>query len=218
MDRIDQAGQSGLVGLIAEVPFGSPEEPSMAEHPGTPRHAREPEVGGVGQHGGHQNDRILRYRAGAQVDEALKTSPAVDLGEKFGNSDARQHTVEAPCDIIDIRVVLPDRADRQPRLGDQRLGKFARRGECGHFPERRSRVSRRSSPQASKRSGTASPNSPACRLAANAAGGSKKSSKAWKARLPRESVVNKSLDIRLITVRTLGPLRPYSRTIRFVYF
>ena len=33
VDRIDQAGQSGLVGLIAEVPLGSPEEPSMAEHP-----------------------------------------------------------------------------------------------------------------------------------------------------------------------------------------
>jgi hypothetical protein len=70
------------------------------------------------------------------VDEALgKTGPPVDLGEQFGNPDARQHAVEAPCDIIDIRVVLPDRADRQPRLGNQRLGKFARRGECGHFPE-----------------------------------------------------------------------------------
>ena len=77
----------------------------MAEHPGTPRHAREPEVGGVGQHGGHQCDRILWYRAGAQVDEALgKTGPAVDLGEQFGNSNARQHAVEAPCDIIDIQA------------------------------------------------------------------------------------------------------------------
>ena len=50
------------------------------------------------------------YRAGAQVDEALgKTGPPVDLGEQFGNPDARQHAVEAPRDIIDIRVVLPDR-------------------------------------------------------------------------------------------------------------
>ena len=28
VNRIDQAVQSGLVGLIAEVPFGSPEEPN----------------------------------------------------------------------------------------------------------------------------------------------------------------------------------------------
>src|SRR5271166_7095892 len=63
-DRIDQAGQSGLVGLIAKVPFSSPKKPSMAEHPGTPCHAGEPEVGGVGQHGRHQCDRILWYRTG----------------------------------------------------------------------------------------------------------------------------------------------------------
>ena len=136
VDRIDQAGQSGLVGLIAEVPFSSPEEPSMAEHSGTPRHAREPEVGGVGQHCRHQCERIFWYRAGAQVDEALgKTGPGVDLGEQFGNPDARQHAVEAPGYIVDIRVTLPDRADRQARLGDQGLGKFTRGGECGNFLE-----------------------------------------------------------------------------------
>ena len=70
------------------------------------------------------------------MDEALgKTGPAVDLGEQFGNPDAGQHAVQAPGDIVDIRVILPDRADRQPRLGDQRLGKFARGGECGNFLE-----------------------------------------------------------------------------------
>jgi hypothetical protein len=46
------------------------------------------------------------------VDEALdKTSPAVDPGEKFGNSDARQLTVEALGGVIDMRFFLPDRAD-----------------------------------------------------------------------------------------------------------
>ena len=53
MDRIDQASESGLVGLIAEVPFGSPKELSMAEHSGTPCHARKSEIGRVGQHCGH---------------------------------------------------------------------------------------------------------------------------------------------------------------------
>jgi hypothetical protein len=69
------------------------------------------------------------------VDETLgKTGPALDLGEQFGNPEARQHAVETPGDIVDIRVVLSDRADRQPRLGDQRLGKFASRGKGGHLP------------------------------------------------------------------------------------
>ena len=36
------------------------------------------------------------------------------------------------------------RSDRESSLSDQRLGKFASRGECGHFSNRRSRVSRRS--------------------------------------------------------------------------
>jgi hypothetical protein len=79
---------------------------------------------------------LIFERAVPEVDEALgKTGLPLDLGEQFGSPDARQYAVEAPCDIIDIRVVLPDRADRQPRLGNQRLGKFACRGECGHFPE-----------------------------------------------------------------------------------
>jgi hypothetical protein len=62
-----------------------------------------------------------------KVDEALdknKTSPAVDPGEKFGNSDARQLTVEALGGVIDMRFFLPDRADRQPRIADQRFGKL----------------------------------------------------------------------------------------------
>jgi hypothetical protein len=53
VDGIDQAGQSGLVGFIAEVPFGSPKELSMTKHSRTPCHAREPEVSRVGQHCGH---------------------------------------------------------------------------------------------------------------------------------------------------------------------
>ena len=53
VDRIDQAGESSLVGLITEVSFGSPKELSMAEDSRTPCHAREPEVSGVGQHRSH---------------------------------------------------------------------------------------------------------------------------------------------------------------------
>ena len=107
----------------------------MAEHPGTPCHAGEPEVGGVGQQGRHQCDRILWYRTGAQADEAFGTTgPGVDLGEQFGNPAVRQHAVEASGDFA-IRVMLPDRADRQAGLGGQGLVKFTRGGECGNFPE-----------------------------------------------------------------------------------
>ena len=76
------------------------------------------------------------------------------IGRLVEDPEARL-TVEVAGDIADISVVLPDRVDRESSLSDQRLGKFASRGECGHFSNRRSRVSRRSSRQASKRSGTA---------------------------------------------------------------
>ena len=62
-----------------------------------------------------------------------KTGPPVNVGEQFGDSEAREHTVEAMGDIVDIGVALPDRVDRESSLSDQRLGKFASRGECCHF-------------------------------------------------------------------------------------
>src|SRR5271166_5320844 len=39
----------------------------MAESPGAAGHAREAEIGGVGEHGGHQGSRIVRRRAGPQM-------------------------------------------------------------------------------------------------------------------------------------------------------
>jgi hypothetical protein len=62
----------------------------MAEHPGTPCHAREREVGGLSQHGVHQNDWVLRYRAGAQVDEALdKTIEGFPVNMASGGVQSR---------------------------------------------------------------------------------------------------------------------------------
>ena len=130
--------------------------------------------------------RILWWRAGAQMDEALgKTGPALDLGEQFGNPEARQHAVETPRDIVGICVVLPNRVDRQSRLVIRASGSLPAEASKATSRSRRSRVSRCSWRQASNWSGTASPNSPTCRLATNAEGGSRKSSKARKAGCPR---------------------------------
>jgi len=69
---------------------------------------------------------------------------------------------------------FPDRADRQHRLGDQRLGKLARRGEwaTSRSRARGSQDARRAKVTVQ---GPRAPTHQACRLVANEVGGSKKS-------------------------------------------
>ena len=98
MNGVDQTSERGLIGFVAHMPFGDPEQPGMAESPGAAGHAREAEIGGVGEHGRHQGSRIVRRRAGAQMREAIgEARPAVDFGEQLGDAQTRQHGVE-PAD------------------------------------------------------------------------------------------------------------------------
>ena len=67
MNGVDQARERGLIGLVAHMPLGDPQQPGMAEGSGAARHARQAEIGGVGEHGRHQGVRVVRRRAGAQM-------------------------------------------------------------------------------------------------------------------------------------------------------
>ena len=90
VNRVDKTSESSLIGLVAHVPFGDPQQPGMAEGSGAARHAREAEIGGVGEHGRHQGARVIRRRAGAQMRETIGESrPAVDFREKLGDSQTR---------------------------------------------------------------------------------------------------------------------------------
>ena len=106
VNGVDETGERGLIGLVAHMPFGDPQQPGMAESPGAAGHAREAEIGGVGEHGRHQGSRIVRRRAGSQMRETVgEARPAVDFREKLGDAQTRQHGVE-PADDRVGRLVL----------------------------------------------------------------------------------------------------------------
>jgi hypothetical protein len=99
----------------------------MAESPGAAGHAREAEIGGVGEHGGHQGSRVVRWCAGPQMHEAIgEARPAVDFRGKLGDSQTRQHSVEAAGDRVD-RFVLrrANGTDRQAVFSERGLQQVA---------------------------------------------------------------------------------------------
>ena len=103
----------------------------MAESPGAARHARQAEIGGVGEHGGHQGSSVIRLRAGAQMHEAVgELCPGMHFGEKLCDAQTRQHSVETADEPVRSLVfILANRADRQAFLGERGLGQFAYGGE-----------------------------------------------------------------------------------------
>ena len=59
MDRINQTRKAGLIGFVADVPFGNPEQLCMAENLRAAGHAGEPEIGGVSKKRRHQSHVVL---------------------------------------------------------------------------------------------------------------------------------------------------------------
>ena len=51
MVGVDDRGQGGGVGLVADVPLGGPDEPGVGHAFGRLGHAREAEIGAVGEDG-----------------------------------------------------------------------------------------------------------------------------------------------------------------------
>src|SRR5580693_6855965 len=107
----------------------------MAESPSTASHAREAEIGGVSEHGGHQGSRIVRRRAGPQMHQSIgEARPTMDFCEKLGDSQTRQHGVEAAGNRID-RFVLrsTNGTDRQAFFSKRGLWQLAGGGERVDF-------------------------------------------------------------------------------------
>ena len=127
MNCIDQTGKTGLIGFIADVPFGNPEQLRMAENLGAAGHSGEPEIGGVGEQRRHQSYVVVGRRSRAQMTKPLsEPRPAMHFGEKLGDAQARQHGIKPARDIFAFVVfVFADRTDRKPFCGDDRLGELA---------------------------------------------------------------------------------------------
>jgi len=137
MDGVGETGKRGLISFVAHVPFRDPQQPGMAESPGATGHAREAEIGGVGEYGGHQGSRIVRWRAGSQMHESIgEARPAVDFREELGDSQTRQHRVEAAGDRVD-RFVLrgANGTDRQAFFSERGLWQIPSGGERVDFPK-----------------------------------------------------------------------------------
>ena len=98
MDGVDETGERGLIGLVAHMPFGDPQQPGMAEGPGAAGHAREAEIGGVGEQRRHQGSRLSS--GGAPVRRCAKRSAKPvqpwTSAKKLGDAQTRQHGVEPP--------------------------------------------------------------------------------------------------------------------------
>ena len=124
---IDETGERRLIGLVAHMPFGGPEQLGMRGDSGAARHPREAEIGGVGEQGGHQRENVLRRRAAAQMEKALREArPAVHLREELGDAQTRQHAVEPARHGVGFCVlVLADGADRQSFCRERRVGQLA---------------------------------------------------------------------------------------------
>jgi hypothetical protein len=173
VDRIDQAGKTGLIGFVADMPLGVHSSFEVAENSrnGGPfardrDSSRRPTPG-------HERNAVLGRRSGAQMSEPVgKSDPAVDLGEKLGDPQARQR----PRDIIGaVCINSAQRTDREARFGNDGRGQFASRRRVPHFPQPGFELATRAERQSANRSGTASPNSPCCCSAANTGCGKRKS-------------------------------------------
>ena len=111
----------------------------MSENAGATRHACKAEIGGVGEHGGHQGARVIRRRAGAQMREAIgEARPAMDFREQFGDAQARQHGVETAHERVGGLVLrAANWADRQPLVRESGFGQVAGGGERVDLAEAR---------------------------------------------------------------------------------
>ena len=101
MNGVDETGERRLIGFVAHMPFCDPQQLGMGGDIGAAGHAREAEIGGVGEQGGHQGVAVVRRRARAQMPEAIgEARPAMDFREEFGDAQARQHGVEPTRDCV----------------------------------------------------------------------------------------------------------------------
>ena len=70
------------VGFLAQMPAGGPGELAVAGDSAGVGHAGQAEIGGVGEHGGEHDARVIRRQAGVQVGErAAEPGPAIHVGE-----------------------------------------------------------------------------------------------------------------------------------------
>ena len=88
---IDDGRQCGRIGFVADVPLRGPDQAGVRQPLRAFCHAPQPEIGGIGQDGGHQGWPILGRLAASHVGEVIaKPCPYRNFGEQIGDADARQ--------------------------------------------------------------------------------------------------------------------------------
>ena len=84
-----------LIGLRANIGVGDPDQLVAGDALAGRRHARQAEIGGVGENGGKQRVLVVAAFARAQVRKSVgEAGSAVHFVQQFGDTDRRQHAVD----------------------------------------------------------------------------------------------------------------------------
>ncbi len=115
------------------MPARDPGEPAVAGDVAGLGHAGQPEVGGVGQHGGEHHTRVVGRQPRVEVGEVgAEPGPVVDLGEQVGDAQAGQHAVETAGESLGrLRGDGVERCDLQLCAADPDLGQRVAFGLVG---------------------------------------------------------------------------------------
>ena len=112
---VNDPGEGGLVGVVAEVGVGGPDQLVTRDALAGLGHAGEAQVGGIGEDGGQQRILIRAGLAGPQIGEGGQEAGAARrLVQEFGHSDAGHQGVEPIRERVGLgRGDGSDRADVQ---------------------------------------------------------------------------------------------------------
>src|SRR5215472_10335055 len=85
---VDDLGQRSLVGFGPDIGSSGPDQLIAGDALACRRHARQPEVGGIGQDSGKQRIFVVAAFAGAQVGKCGgEASRSIDLEQKLGDAN-----------------------------------------------------------------------------------------------------------------------------------
>ena len=92
---VDDGGAGGDVVVVADVPLRDVDQVMVAETARGIGHARQAEIGAVGENRREQGRLVGCRVAGAQVREVVgEAGPGIDIGQNLGDAHPRQHAVQ----------------------------------------------------------------------------------------------------------------------------
>ena len=116
--RVDQDRERAVVAVFPDIGVLRPDQ-LVAGHALAGRgHAREPEIGAIGEDSREQRIGVVAPPSGSQVGEAGEEAGfAGDIVEQLGDPDPRHQSVDAVAQGLGLDVGIgPDRRDLQPAI------------------------------------------------------------------------------------------------------